>query len=77
MITHPELPPYGRRVGGLCIIDEALYRQTKLNRGACSSASEDGGGRWVGSVGEGVKSSMLTYFCICRKKGASVQLTGL
>lgn len=28
---HAELPQYGRGVRGLCIIDEALYRQTKLN----------------------------------------------
>lgn len=47
--AHAEPPPYGRGVRGLCIIDEALYRQTKLkHRGARSSASEDGGGRVVG-----------------------------
>lgn len=31
MKTDPELPAHGRGVGSLCIIDEALYRQTALN----------------------------------------------
>lgn len=71
--AHAEPPPYGRGVRGLCIIDEALYRQTKLkHRGARSSASEDGGGGWVvgwvESAGEGLRGDVLfsqLSYCIC------------
>lgn len=56
MKTYPELPPYGRGVGGLCIIDEALYRQTELN---AAQPHRPAVGRWVGSVGEEVTSSGL------------------
>lgn len=72
------LPPYGRGVGGLCIIDEALYRQTELNtemHTAHRDASQASGG-WVGGeCGGGSKAQRapLLTFCICRKKAAHVK----
>lgn len=60
MKTYPELPPYGRGVGGLCIIDEALYRQTELNAEMLAAQPHRPAvGGWVGNVGEEVKSSVL------------------
>lgn len=50
--TRAEPPPYGRGVRGLCIIDEALYRQTKLNTETLAALPQRTVvGGWVG-VGE-------------------------
>lgn len=54
------LLPYGRGVGGLCIIDEALYRQTELNTEMLTAQPHRPAvGGWVGSVGEEAKRSGL------------------
>lgn len=46
------LLPYGRGVGGLCIIDEALYRQTELNTEMLTAQPHRPAvGGWVGGWG--------------------------
>lgn len=61
--------------GGLCIIDEALYRQTELNTEMLTAQPHRPAvGGWVGNVGEEVKSSgLFCWLCICRKKAANVK----
>lgn len=56
MKTYPELPAYGRGVGGRCIIDEALYRQTELNAEMLAASAWQICSGWVGKEG---KSSVL------------------
>lgn len=70
MKTYPELPPYGSGVGGLCIIDEALYRQTELNAEMLAAqprrpAVGGWGSGWGGSKEQ--RAPLLTL-CICREE---------
>lgn len=60
-------PPYGRGVGGRCIIDEALYRQTKLNTEALAAPPRRTPpvGGWVGAgVGGSTETCYSLHFVI-------------
>lgn len=72
MKTYSELPPYGRGVGGLCIIDEALYRQTELNAEMLAAQPHRPAvGGWVGGERGGRSKEQrapLLTLCICREE---------
>lgn len=74
-IWKPTSTIWKRSRGGLCIIDEALYRQTELNTEMLTAQPRRPAvGGWVGSVEEEVKSSgLFCWLCICRKKAADVK----
>lgn len=70
-------PPYGRGVGGRCIIDEALYRQTKLNTEALAAPPRRTllVGGWVRGCGGGREHRDLLFsplcYCVCREETES------